>query len=186
LNNAGVISAHTETADISADERKRVMAVNVRGVWSFMKYEPRQMLRQGGGAIVNCSSIGGLTDTAGLAAYIASKHEVIGLPKTAALEYATKGIRVNVVCPGMINTPMAEWLIGGDAKVLAEMLRDEPVGRLGEPEEIAAAVLWLCTSALLGCALRRRLKQGSTAHRPIGYARSSGMEKMSDERPGGG
>ena len=93
MNKAGVISAHTETADISADERKRVMAVNVRGVWSFMKYEPRQMLRQGGGAIVNCSSIGGLTDTAGLAAYIASKHGVIGLPKTAALEYATNAAR---------------------------------------------------------------------------------------------
>jgi NAD(P)-dependent dehydrogenase (short-subunit alcohol dehydrogenase family) len=145
FNNAGVISRRVETADISDDEWDRVMAINLRGVWSCMKHELRQMLRNGGGAIVNCSSIGGLTGVAGLAAYHASKHGVIGLTKTAALEYVTKGIRVNAVCPGMINTPMAEWLTGGDAEVLAEMLKDEPIGRLGEPEEIAAAVLWLCS-----------------------------------------
>ena len=145
FNNAGVNSVPTETADISGDEWDRVMAVNLRGVWHCMKHELRQMLRQGSGAIVNCSSIGGLTGTAGLAAYIASKHGVIGLTKTAALEYVTRGIRVNAVCPGMVNTPMAQRLTGGDAKVLAEMLKDAPIGRLGEPEEIAAAVLWLCS-----------------------------------------
>jgi NAD(P)-dependent dehydrogenase (short-subunit alcohol dehydrogenase family) len=145
FNNAGVNSVPTETADISNDEWDRVMAVNLRGVWNCMKHELRQMLRQGGGAIVNCSSIGGLTGTAGLAAYIASKHGVIGLTRSAALEYVTRGIRVNAVCPGMINTPMAQMLTGGDAKVLAEMVKDAPIGRFGEPEEIAAAVLWLCS-----------------------------------------
>ena len=144
-NNAGVNSVPTETADISNEEWDRVMAVNLRGVWNCMKHELRQMLRQGAGAIVNCSSIGGLTGTAGLAAYIASKHGVIGLTRSAALEYVTRGIRVNAVCPGMINTPMAQRLTGGDAKVLAEMVKDAPIGRFGEPEEIAAAVLWLCS-----------------------------------------
>jgi NAD(P)-dependent dehydrogenase (short-subunit alcohol dehydrogenase family) len=130
FNNAGVISRRVETADISDDEWDRVMAINLRGVWSCMKHELRQMLRNGGGAIVNCSSIGGLTGVAGLAAYHGSKHGVISLTKTAAREYVTKGIRVNAVCPGMSNTPMAEWLTGGDAEVLAEMLKDEPIGVL--------------------------------------------------------
>jgi NAD(P)-dependent dehydrogenase (short-subunit alcohol dehydrogenase family) len=156
FNNAGVINRPAETADISADEWERVIAINLRGVWNCMKHELRQMLRQGGGAIVNNSSIGGLTGTAGLPAYTASKHGVIGLTKTAALEYAAKGIRVNAVCPGVINTPMAGHVAGGDAEVLAEMLSDAPIGRLGEPEEVAAAVVWLCspgTSFVVGHAL---------------------------------
>jgi NAD(P)-dependent dehydrogenase (short-subunit alcohol dehydrogenase family) len=145
FNNAGVMQRRVETAEIGSDEWDRVIAINLRGVWSCMKYELRQMLRQRGGAIVNCSSIGGLIGVAGLAAYHASKHGVIGLTKTAALEYATRGIRINAVCPGSINTPMAEQLTGGDPEVLAEFLKDEPIGRIGEPEEIAAAVLWLCS-----------------------------------------
>ena len=145
FNNAGVMQRRVDTADITDDEWDRVMAINLRGVWSCMKYELRQMLRNGGGAIVNCSSLGGVVGNPGLAAYHAAKHGVIGLTKTAALEYATRGIRINAVCPGAIDTPMAQTLTGGDPKVLAELVKDEPIGRLGEPEEIAAAVLWLCS-----------------------------------------
>jgi len=145
FNNAGVISVPTETADISGDEWDRAMAINLRGAWSCMKYELRQMLRQGGGAIVNCSSIGGVVGNPGLAAYHAAKHGVLGLTQTAALEYAARGIRINAVCPGTIKTPMVQSMTGGDPKALAEMVKNEPIGRLGEPEEIAAAVLWLCS-----------------------------------------
>jgi NAD(P)-dependent dehydrogenase (short-subunit alcohol dehydrogenase family) len=145
FNNAGVMQRRVETADISGDEWDRVMAINLRGVWSCMKYELRQMLRQGSGAIVNCSSIGGVIGNPGLAAYAAAKHGVIGLTQSAALEYAARGIRINAVCPGTIKTPMVQSMTGGDSKALAEMVKDEPIGRLGEPEEIAAAVLWLCS-----------------------------------------
>ena len=145
FNNAGVMQRRVDTADITDDEWDRVMAINLRGVWSCMKYELRQMLRNGGGAIVNCSSLGGVVGNPGLAAYHAAKHGVIGLTRTAALEYATRGIRINAVCPGSIDTPMAQTLTGGDPKVLAELVKDEPIGRLGQPEEIAAAVLWLCS-----------------------------------------
>ena len=147
FNNAGVISRPTETTDISDDEWERVMAINLRGVWYCMKYELRQMLRQGGGAIVNCSSMGGLVGAPGLSAYAASKHGVIGLTRSVALEYAARGIRVNAVCPGMINTPMAQVLSGGDASFLAALVKEEPIGRFGEPQEIADAVLWLCSPA---------------------------------------
>jgi NAD(P)-dependent dehydrogenase (short-subunit alcohol dehydrogenase family) len=145
FNNAGVMQRRVDTADITDDEWDRVMAINLRGVWSCMKYELRQMLRNSGGAIVNCSSLGGVVGNPGLAAYHAAKHGVIGLTRTAALEYATRGIRINAVCPGSIDTPMAQTLTGGDPKVLAELVKDEPIGRLGQPEEIAAAVLWLCS-----------------------------------------
>ena len=145
FNNAGVMQRRVDTAEISGEEWDRVMAINLRGVWSCMKYELPQMLRNGGGAIVNCSSIGGVIGVPGLAAYHAAKHGVIGLTKTAALEYATRKIRINAVCPGTIKTPMVQSMTGGDSKVLAEMVKDEPIGRLGEPEEIAAAVLWLCS-----------------------------------------
>lgn len=146
FNNAGVIGRYVETADVGADEWERVLAVNLRGVWNCMKHELRQMLRQDGGAIVNNSSIAGLTGTAGLPAYTASKHGVIGLTRTAALEYAAKGIRINAVCPGVIRMPMAQQVAGGDARIATKMESDAPIGRLGEPEEVAAAVLWLCSS----------------------------------------
>ena len=165
FNNAGVIQRRVDTAEISGDEWDRVMAINLRGVWSCMKYELPQMLRNGGGAIVNCSSIGGVIGVPGLAAYHAAKHGVIGLTKTAALEYATRKIRINAVCPGTINTPMAESLTGGDPKILAEFLKDEPIGRIAEPEEVAAAVLWLCSpgaSYVVGHALL--VDGGYTAH----------------------
>ena len=145
FNNAGVMQRRADTADISGDEWDRVLTINLRGVWSCMKYELRQMLRQGGGAIVNCSSIGGVVGNPGLAAYHAAKHGVLGLTQTAALEYAARGIRINAVCPGTIKTPMVQSMTGGDPKALAEMVKNEPIGRLGEPEEIAAAVLWLCS-----------------------------------------
>src|SRR2546430_4818982 len=107
-----------------------------------MKHELRQMLQQGGGAIVNCASIGGVIGNPGLAAYAAAKHGVIGLAQSAALEYAARGIRINAVCPGTIKTPMVQSMTGGDPKALADMAKDQPIGRLGEPEEIAAAGLW--------------------------------------------
>ena len=165
FNNAGVMQRRVDTAEISGEEWDRVMAINLRGVWSCMKYELPQMLRNGGGAIVNCSSIGGVIGVPGLAAYHAAKHGVIGLTKTAALEYATRKIRINAVCPGTINTPMAESLTGGDPKILAEFLKDEPIGRIAEPEEVAAAVLWLCSpgaSYVVGHALL--VDGGYTAH----------------------
>src|SRR3989475_6754385 len=141
FNNAGVMQRRVETADISGDEWDRVMAINLRGVWSCMKYELRQMLQQGSGAIVNCSSIGGVVGNPGRAAYHAAKHGVLGLTQTAALEYAARGIRINAVCPGTIKTPMVQSMTGGDSKVLGEMGKDEPIGRRGGPEEDGAAVL---------------------------------------------
>ena len=143
FNNAGVMQRRADTADLSLDEWDRVLAINLRGVFLCMKYELRHMLQQGSGTIVNCSSIGGVIGNPGLAAYAAAKHGVLGLTRSAALEYAARGIRINAVCPGTIKTPMVQSMIGGDSKVLAEMVKGEPIGRLGEPEEIAAVVLWL-------------------------------------------
>jgi NAD(P)-dependent dehydrogenase (short-subunit alcohol dehydrogenase family) len=144
-NNAGVISRPVPTADQSNEEWDRIMAINLRGVWVCMREELRVMLKQGSGAIVNCSSIGGVTGTPGLSAYITAKHGVIGLTRTAALEYITKGIRVNAICPGMIETPMAQFVTQGNKETAATMAKEAPIGRFGQPEEVAAAVLWLCS-----------------------------------------
>ncbi|AVZ26834.1 short-chain dehydrogenase/reductase SDR (plasmid) [Zymomonas mobilis subsp. mobilis ZM4 = ATCC 31821] len=146
FNNAGVISSHINTADLSEAEWDRIMSVNLRGTWFCMKHELRYMLTQGNGAIVNSSSIGGLNGVAGLSAYSASKHGIIGLTKSAALECATKGIRINAICPGVIETPMLDELTDGDKTAKAELAKTQPIGRLGKPEEIADAVLWLCSS----------------------------------------
>jgi len=146
-NNAGIQNVLAETADSPRDDYDRVMAVNLRGVWSCMKYELRQMREQGSGAIVNCSSLGGLIGGNQRGTYHAAKHGVIGFTKSAALEYATRGIRVNDVCPGMIQTPMSDKMITeGQGPELDRMLKAfVPMKRLGRPEEIADAVLWLCS-----------------------------------------
>ena len=165
FNNAGVQAPAVETADASGEDFDRVNAINLRGVWNCMKYELRRMREQGSGAIVNCSSIGGLIGLPGRAAYHAGKHGVIGLTRSAALEYATRGIRINAVCPGTIDTPMVADMLATQADAMEAILRDQPIGRLGRPEEIASAVLWLCgpgASFVIGHALA--VDGGYTAH----------------------
>jgi NAD(P)-dependent dehydrogenase (short-subunit alcohol dehydrogenase family) len=148
-NNAGIQNVLAETADSPREDYDRVMAINLRGVWSCMKFELRQMREQGSGAIVNCSSLGGLIGGNQRGTYHAAKHGVIGFTKSAALEYATRGIRVNDVCPGMIQTPMSDKMIAeGQGPELDRMLDTfVPMKRMGRPEEIADAVLWLCSNA---------------------------------------
>jgi NAD(P)-dependent dehydrogenase (short-subunit alcohol dehydrogenase family) len=147
-NNAGVQNVLAETADTTGEDYERVMGINLRGVWSSMKFELQQMRRQGSGAIVNCSSLGGLIGGAERGIYHAAKHGVIGFTKSAALEYGTRGIRVNAVCPGLIWTPMSEQMVAsGQGEALKGMEKMIPMGRVGQPEEIANAVLWLCSSA---------------------------------------
>lgn len=145
FNNAGVQSLPVETADATGEEFERVNGINLRGVWNCMKYELRQMREQGSGAIVNNSSIGGLIGIPNRAIYHASKHGVIGLTKSAGLEYAARGIRINAVCPGAIDTPMVADMFVKEGITKEDMLKDQPTGRLGKPEEIASAVLWLCS-----------------------------------------
>lgn len=145
FNNAGINSPVAETADADGEEFERIQAVNLRGVWNCLKYELLHMRKQGSGAIVNCSSIGGLIGIADRGMYHASKHGVIGLTKSAALEYASRGIRVNAICPGIINTPMVSGMLEREPEAMNELLKEVPIARLGLPEEIASAVLWLCS-----------------------------------------
>jgi NAD(P)-dependent dehydrogenase (short-subunit alcohol dehydrogenase family) len=145
FNGAGIQSPATDAADESAERFDLVNAVNLRGVWACMKHELRQMRAQGSGAIVNCSSLGGLVGNPGRAAYHASKHGVIGLTRSAALEYASRGVRINAICPGTIDTPMVRTMIDDGDLDLDECLASLPIGRLGTADEIAASVLWLCS-----------------------------------------
>lgn len=144
-NNAGIQTPQRPMAEITDEEFDRTVAVDLKGVWNCMRYEIRQMLRQGGGVIVNTSSQGGVTGFPGQAAYIACKHAVIGLTRTAAIDYAAQGIRINAVCPGVIRTPMVEELLRRNPDLEQELVRDIPAGRMGRPDEIAHAVLWLCS-----------------------------------------
>jgi len=147
-NNAGIQNELAETAETTREDYDRVMGVNLRGVWSSMKFELREMVKQGSGAIVNCSSLGGLIGGAGRGIYHAAKHGVIGFTKSAALEYAARGIRVNAVCPGLIQTPMSDQMVAaGQGDALKAMEKSIPMGRVGRAEEIASAVLWLCSDA---------------------------------------
>ena len=146
FNNAGVQTPQRPMAEITFEEFDKTVKVDFRGVWNCMKYEIIQMLKQDTkGAIVNTSSQGEITAFKGQAAYIACKHAVIGLTRTASMDYASKGIRINAVLPGCILTPMAKDLIKRNPEVEKELLRDIPKGRLGEPEEIADTVMWLCS-----------------------------------------
>jgi NAD(P)-dependent dehydrogenase (short-subunit alcohol dehydrogenase family) len=165
FNNAGVQLPPSDAADEPAENFDRVNAINLRGVWTSMKHELRQMREQGSGAIVNCSSLGGLVGLPGRASYHASKHGIIGLTKSAALEYAPRGIRINAVCPGTIDTPMVTSMLDTEPDAMKEIMRDQPIGRLGRSEEIAAAVLWLCSpgaSFVIGVPLP--VDGGFTAH----------------------
>ena len=151
FNNAGTEgeAALATLTDCTVEEWDRMMDINLKGVWLCMKYEILQMLNQGGGSIVNTASVAGLVGGTWLGSptYIASKHGVIGLTKAAAIAYAKAGIRVNAVCPGIVRTPLVERHIQGNSKWEASLVAQEPIGRLGQPQELAEAVVWLCSDA---------------------------------------
>jgi NAD(P)-dependent dehydrogenase (short-subunit alcohol dehydrogenase family) len=147
-NNAGIQNVLADTADTTAEDYDRVMGVNLRGVWNCMKFELQQMRKQGSGTIVNCSSLGGLVGGAQRGIYHAAKHGVLGFTKSAALEYAACNIRINAICPGLIQTPMSDQMVAaGQGEALKALEKMIPMARVGRPEEIANAVLWLCSDA---------------------------------------
>ncbi len=145
FNNAGIEGEQAPTAECAIENWDRTIAVNLTGVFLCMRHQIPRMLEHGGGAIVNCSSVAGLVGFENVPAYVASKHGLVGLTKGAALEYATKGIRVNAICPGVISTPMIERFLDTDPEAEAQFAAMEPIGRIGQPEEVASLVVWLCS-----------------------------------------
>lgn len=147
VNNAGISGVMAPTGDYPEDMWDRIIATNLKGVWLCMKQEIQQMLKQGGGSIVNTASAAGLVGLPMAPAYVAAKHGVVGLTKTAALEYAKANIRINAVCPGVVRTPMITVATDNNPEVEAMVIAAEPVGRMGTPEEVAEALVWLCSGA---------------------------------------
>lgn len=147
FNNAGVGSRPAPIVDQEEEQWDRVININLKGVWLCMKYEVAQMLKQGGGTIVNTASVAGLVGLRNMTPYTASKFGVVGLSKTVALECTQANIRVNAVCPGVIHTPMVDRFTGGNPQALARVVAMGPVGRIGQPEEVAEAVVWLSSDA---------------------------------------
>ncbi|MBD3320433.1 MAG: SDR family oxidoreductase [Chitinivibrionales bacterium] len=147
FNNAGIEGEQSTTALTSEENWDTVIAINLKGTWLCMKHEIDQMLKQNSGSIVNMSSVAGLIGFEGICAYDAAKHGIIGLTKTASLEYAQSGIRVNAVCPGIIETAMVKRFVGDDPEAAAAFASNEPVGRMGRPEEVSEAVVWLFSDA---------------------------------------
>jgi NAD(P)-dependent dehydrogenase (short-subunit alcohol dehydrogenase family) len=145
FNNAGIQVPPSDAADEPLESFEHVTSVNQRGVWACMKHELRVMREQGSGAIVNCSSLGGLVGLPGRASYHGTKHAVLGFTKSAGVEYAPRGIRINAVCPGTIETPMVADMLSSQPDAMAEIMKQQSIGRLGRAEEVAAAVLWLCS-----------------------------------------
>jgi NAD(P)-dependent dehydrogenase (short-subunit alcohol dehydrogenase family) len=146
FNIAGIEGSMAPVHECTEDNWDRTININLKGVWLCMKEEILHMRSNGGGVIVNCSSVAGLTGFLNLPAYVASKHGIVGLTKTAALENATTGIRINAVCPGVIHTAMIDRVTGGDQETEKQYTAMEPIGRMGKPEEIASAVVWLCSN----------------------------------------
>jgi NAD(P)-dependent dehydrogenase (short-subunit alcohol dehydrogenase family) len=144
INNAGIEGHSSPIDSCTLENWHHVLNVNLTGTFLCMKGEIPMMLKQGAGVIINIASVAGLVGFEGIPAYVASKHAIVGLTKNAALDYATKGIRVNAICPGVVRTPMIDRFTGKDKAIEAQFAKVQPVGRLGEPEEIADAVLWLC------------------------------------------
>lgn len=147
FNNAGINIEHGPLTQCPEADWDRILAVNLKGIWLCMKYEIPHLLAGGGGAIVNTSSVVGLVGTRGVPAYVASKHGIIGLTKAAALDHAADHIRINAVCPGTIRTAMYEQRIGTDEATAARLAAEIPLGRLGQADDVAEAVLWLCSDA---------------------------------------
>lgn len=145
FNNAGISGGYTSVSRCSEDSWDRMIAINLKGVFLCMKYELPRMLKSGGGSIVNTASIAGIVGDGGHPAYAASKHGVVGLTRTAAIQYAGAGIRVNAVCPGVIRTPMTEQLFNQSPELKTLMVSQQPINRLAEAEEVARVVVWLCT-----------------------------------------